>query len=58
MAGGGAWRFAFAFDPLRRAVVLIGGDKRGVDQRQFYEGLIRLADRRFDDYLNGEGGHS
>jgi hypothetical protein len=25
----GLWRFAFAFDPKRRAIVLVGGDKQG-----------------------------
>ncbi len=30
-----AWRFAFAFDPRRRAVVLVGGDKASLDQDGF-----------------------
>ena len=50
-ADGGVWRFAFAFDPERRAVVLVGGDKQGIDSRRFYERLIRIADERFDDYV-------
>ncbi|WP_342453233.1 type II toxin-antitoxin system RelE/ParE family toxin [Jiella mangrovi] len=29
----GVWRFAFAFDPRRRAIVLCGGDKAGKSQR-------------------------
>ena len=29
-ADGGVWRFAFAFDPEQRAVILVGGDKQGV----------------------------
>jgi hypothetical protein len=41
----GLWRFAFAFDPNRRAIVLMGGNKIG--QRRFYQQLINLADRRF-----------
>jgi hypothetical protein len=41
----GLWRFAFAFDPYRRAVVLVGGNKVG--QRRFYKELIPVTDRRF-----------
>src|ERR1700727_1212940 len=29
-ADGGVWRIAFAFDPLRNAVLLVAGDKAGV----------------------------
>jgi hypothetical protein len=43
----GLWRFAFAFDPLRRAIVLVGGDKEGKRQSDFYKTLITVADRRF-----------
>jgi hypothetical protein len=43
----GLWRFAFAFDAQRRAIVLVGGDKEGMRQSAFYEELIRVADRRF-----------
>ena len=28
-AAGGVWRVAFAFDPARRAVLLVAGDKTG-----------------------------
>ena len=47
----GAWRFAFAFDPQRRAVVLVGGNKEGVNERRFYQDLIRVADGRFAQYI-------
>jgi hypothetical protein len=47
----GLWRFAFAFDPLRRAVVLVGGDKEGESQASFYKKLIRVADARFAEHL-------
>ena len=50
-AGGGVWRVAYAFDPPRRAVLLVGGDKSGVAQRRFYAALIRKADRRYAAYL-------
>ncbi|HEY9012482.1 MAG TPA: type II toxin-antitoxin system RelE/ParE family toxin, partial [Devosia sp.] len=42
---GGLWRFAFAFDPDRDAVVLVGGNKDGANQKQFYKRLIKTADR-------------
>lgn len=50
-ADNGVWRVAFAFDPSRRAVLLVAGDKSGGSQRQFYRQLIRTADQRFDEYL-------
>lgn len=34
-AGGEAWRVAFAFDPARRAIVLVAGDKAGVASTRF-----------------------
>ena len=45
------WRVAFAFDPLRQAILLVGGDKGGADQRRFYRRLIAVADDRYDDHL-------
>jgi len=50
-SSGGEWRIAFAFDPERRAILLAGGSKSGVSQRQFYRDLIRLADCRFVAHL-------
>lgn len=48
---GEVWRVAFAFDPKRRAMLLVGGDKGGADQKRFYKRLISLADARFDTHL-------
>ena len=50
-AADGAWRFAFAFDPERRAIVLCGGDKSGGSERRFYRQLIKKADARFDVHV-------
>ncbi|HET8883544.1 MAG TPA: type II toxin-antitoxin system RelE/ParE family toxin [Solimonas sp.] len=50
-ADDGVWRVAFAFDPRRRAVLLVAGDKSGGSQARFYKWLIGLADRRFDAHL-------
>lgn len=49
---GGVWRVAFAFDPQRCAILLVGGNKTGVSQKKFYKELIRVADCRFDDHLS------
>jgi hypothetical protein len=43
---------AFAFDPKRRAILLVAGDKSGGSQKRFYRELIRRADQRFDAHLN------
>src|SRR5580700_4158553 len=50
-AAGGEWRVAFAFDPKRKAILLIGGDKSGRGEKRFYRELIRRADDRFDAHL-------
>ena len=49
--GNEEWRAVFAFDPLRRAVILVAGAKQGKNQKQFYKRLIADADRRFDKHL-------
>jgi hypothetical protein len=49
---GQVWRVAFAFDPQRQAVLLVGGDKGGADQRRFYKRLLAVADERYDEYLS------
>jgi hypothetical protein len=50
-AAGGVWRFAFAFDPVRRAIILCGGDKSGGSEKRFYRQLVEKADRRFDEHV-------
>ncbi len=44
-------RVAFAFDPQREAILLVGGDKSGVGQKQFYKQLITKADALYDTHL-------
>ena len=48
---GEAWRVAFAFDPQRQAVLLVGGDKSGADQKRFYKRLISVGDNRYSQHL-------
>jgi hypothetical protein len=50
-ADGGVWRVAFAFDPERSAILLVGGDKAGISKSRFYVDLINIADRRFEQHL-------
>ncbi len=50
-ASDGEWRAAFAFDPERRAILLVAGDKSGGSQKRFYKQFIAKADRRFSDHL-------
>jgi hypothetical protein len=45
------WRVAFAFDPRRNAILLVGGSKSGISKTRFYKSLIRLADERFARHL-------
>ncbi len=54
-AADGVWRFAFAFDPTRKAIVLCGRDKSGVSEKRFYHQLIAKADTRFDAHLARAG---
>jgi len=50
-AADGVWRVAFAFDPKRRAILLVGGDKSGGSEKRFYKQLIKKADARFDAHV-------
>jgi len=50
-AAGGVWRVAFAFDPDRKAILLVAGDKSGGSEKRFYRTLIDKADARFDAHL-------
>jgi hypothetical protein len=47
----GVWRVAFAFDPKRKAILLVCGDKSGISESRFYKQLITKADKRFDEHL-------
>jgi hypothetical protein len=46
-------RVLYIFDPLRQAVLLIGGDKTGDDR--FYERMIPRAEQIFAQYLEELG---
>lgn len=50
-AADGGWRVAFAFDPRRRGILLVAGDRSGSSERRFYRTLIERADARLDSHL-------
>ena len=44
------FRVAFLFDKKRKAILLIGGDKKGKDKKRFYRNLIRQAEEIYQQY--------
>lgn len=44
------FRIFFVFAPNRKAILLVGGDKRG--NKRFYQQLVPIADRIYEEYLN------
>ena len=49
--GDGEWRIAYAFDPRRKTMLLVGASKSGVASDRFYRRLIATADGRLDEHL-------
>src|SRR2546429_9124520 len=47
-AADGEWRVAFAFDPRRKAILLVAGDKFGGGEKGVYRETKREADGRFE----------
>jgi hypothetical protein len=45
------FRIAYLFDEERQAVLLIGGDKKGKDEKRFYKNLIKQAEQIYNLYL-------
>ncbi len=46
---GNPWRILFAFDPKRRSILLVGGNKQG--DKRWYAKNIPIADARFAKHL-------
>ena len=44
------FRVAFLFDEERNAVLLIGGDKKGKNEKRFYKSLIKQAEEIYRQY--------
>ena len=51
--GGRPFRVLYAFNPLRNAILLIGGDKTG--NRRWYEVFVPVADDLYDQHLEELG---
>ena len=49
-SGGDPLRVFYAFDPMRTAILLIGGNKTG--NNRFYRQYVPRADRLYDQYLD------
>lgn len=52
---GKPYRVFYAFDSVRRAVVLCGGRKDGRQDKRFYRRMIMLAESEFEKYSTSEG---
>jgi hypothetical protein len=52
---GSPYRVFYAFDPMRRAVLLCGGRKDGAQDKQFYRKMVPLAEAEFKKHLKSEG---
>lgn len=46
---GDPYRVFYAFNPLRNAILLVGGNKTGDDR--WYETFVPVADKLYDDHL-------
>ena len=44
------FRILFCFDKSRNCWLLIGGDKKGKDEKRFYDNLINLAEKSIIKY--------
>jgi hypothetical protein len=52
--GEAEYRILFAFDPLRQAVLLVAGNKKG-EWHKWYRSQIRLAEQRYEEHLRSRG---
>ncbi|MBN6065247.1 type II toxin-antitoxin system RelE/ParE family toxin [Aggregatibacter actinomycetemcomitans] len=46
------FRLFFIFDPIRQAIVLCGGNKKGKKEKLFYKEMIALAEQTYEIYLS------
>ena len=49
-SGGKPLRTLYAFDPLRTAILILGGDKTG--DNRWYEKFVPKADQLYDEHLD------
>ena len=48
------FRVAFLFDEKRKTILLIGGDKKGKNEKRFYRNLIKQVEEIYQQYLDGK----
>jgi hypothetical protein len=48
------YRITFLFDKERDGILLIGGDKKGVNQQKFYKDLIKESETLLEKYHDYE----
>ncbi|MDR0908685.1 MAG: type II toxin-antitoxin system RelE/ParE family toxin [Spirochaetaceae bacterium] len=48
----GVYRATFIFDESRQGILLIGGNKKGKNQKKFYKDLIKTSEDLFEKYEN------
>jgi len=46
------FRVAFIFNKKRTGILLIGGDKKGKDEKRFYKNLIKQAEEIYQLYID------
>jgi hypothetical protein len=49
------FRIAFYFNPKRQGILLIGGDKKGKNEEDFYADLIKQAENLIEKYKDITG---
>ena len=45
-------RIIYAFDPNRNALLILGGEKTGKDQKRFYKKIISDSEEIWESYLS------
>jgi hypothetical protein len=50
-SGGNPIRILYAFDPQRQAVLLLGADKKGLNDKEFYATYVPQAETMWEEYL-------
>ena len=53
---GHVFRVAYIFDFERKGLLLIGGDKKGKNEKKFYKDLIKEAEQIYSAYLEKKNG--
>jgi len=52
--GSHVFRVTYIFDPEQNGLILIGGDKKGKNQKKFYNDLIKASEQIYTAYLESK----